>query len=213
MVVVRVTHTNRQGPNGDQGPRMATVRARQPRNAAPFGQKPKGKTRQDEPELYKFVCEEGQRAVDDQLSELDSMRQRSVQFLTFTGAATAFLVGTSLKTPSRTSLFYVLASTATVLMVVSVVLCLSILMASRKVTSPEPQEWRFRMSPTGLVDGIESDVPPRASDFYRWLAVEYDEMLCLNDPILSQLRRRYAVCLGTGFLQLTLWLLIAWIFA
>ncbi|MCB5280467.1 hypothetical protein BJQ89_00189 [Arthrobacter sp. ES1] len=165
-------------------------------------------------ELYKFVCEEGQRAVDDQLSELDSMRQRSVQFLTFTGAATAFLVGTSLKTPSRTVPFYVLASTATVLTVVSVVLCLSILMASKKITSPKPQAWRFRMSPTGLVKVIESDDPPRRdSDFYRWLAVEYDAMLCLNDPILSQLRRRYAVCLGTGFLQLTLWLLIAWIFA
>jgi hypothetical protein len=172
-----------------------------------------GKPRDDKPELYKLAYEEGQRTVDDQLSELDSMRQRSVQFLAFVGTATAFLVGTSLRAYPHSEIFFILAGAATALALATIGLCVAVLNASRKLWSPTPVDWSFRLSPSVLVKWIEPDVhPPSDADFYKHLALHYEEMATENDVPLHRIRNRYLTFLGVGFLQLTLWLAVAWIF-
>lgn len=175
--------------------------------------KPAGKTREDKAELYKLAYEEGKRTVDDQIAELDSIRQRSVQFLAFIGTATAFLVGTSLKLPTRTLAFYVIAVLASLLMLASVALCLSLLIASVKPWSRKAQDWSFRLKPKSLVAWIEPDVrQPSESDYYRALAEVYEDMADENSVGLDDIRRSYIWFLGIAFVQLTLWLVLAWLY-
>ena len=173
------------------------------------------RTRDDQPDLYKLAYEEGKRTVDDQLAELDSMRQRSVQFLAFVGSASAFLVGTSLKATDRSPAFYVVAIAASAMTLLTVALCLSMLIAARlPLASGGTEKWAFRLSPSALVKWAEPDVhPPSESDFYRALAEKYEEMARENSSGLSKIRSRYIGFLGGAVLQLTLWLVLAWLYA
>lgn len=184
------------------------------------------RTRQDRADLYKLAYEEGKRLVDDQLSELDTMRQRSVQFLAFVGSASAFLVGTSLKASDRTTIFYVLAIGASVLTLLTVFLCLSLLTASTWQGGdsdvqkrgalrflPHAEQWAFRLSPKALVQWIEPDVrQPSESDYYRALAERYEGMARENSQSLNKMRNRYVGFLAAAVLQLTLWLVLAWLY-
>lgn len=165
-------------------------------------------------ELYKLAYEEGKRTVDDQLAELDSMRQRSVQFLAFVGASTAFLVGTGLRAPSRSTGFYLLASIATLSIVVSILLCSAILVAaSWRGRGLQIEDWSFRLSAKSLVQWIEPDVkPPSESDYFRALALRYNAMADENAPRLSRMRRHYIAFLVFGFLQLGAWVALVWIY-
>lgn len=187
----------------------------------PLGNEARGRrTRDDRPELYKLAYDEGKRTVDDQLAELDSMRQRSVQFLAFVGAASAFLVGTSLKVTDRSVIFYVIAIAASLCTLLTVALCISLLLAtqrpwrSKRSESDGPMRaWSFRLSPSALVRWIEPDVrPPNESDFYRALAERYEGMAGDNDEGLSKVRRGYICFLGAAVFQLTLWLMLAWLY-
>ena len=182
--------------------------------ARPSGKTAQGRrTRDDRPELYKLAYEEGKRTVDDQLAELDSMRQRSVQFLAFVGAASAFLVGTSLKVADRPWVFYLLAVTASVFTLLTVALCISLLLATRRPWTGGEHDWSFRLSPRALVRWIEPDVrPPSESDFYRALAERYEGMAEDNTEGLAKVRSRYILFLGAAVLQLTLWLVLAWLY-
>src|SRR5664280_1806938 len=66
--------------------------------------------------LYRIAYEEGKRALDDQVDELNGIRGRAVQFTAFVGSSTAFLAAVGLRTgPDRSWLFYVLAGVASAL--------------------------------------------------------------------------------------------------
>lgn len=172
----------------------------------------KDPTRQDQLALYTIAYDEGKRTINDQLSELDSMRQRSVQFLAFIGSATAFLVGTSLKSVARPAEFYFVAVAATVLTLASVVLCILLLRASRK-TFGKGDDWDFRVSPNRLLLWIEAEVgQPSSTDFVRALAVHYGKMIETNERALQAVRTRYMVFLLITVGQLILWLILAWFY-
>lgn len=172
----------------------------------------KDPTRQDQLDLYTIAYEEGKRTIDDQLSELSSMRQISVQFLAFIGAATAFLVGTSLKTVARPFEFYLIAILASVVTMASVILCILLLRASKKPFG-KGHDWDFRIAPDRLVQWIEADVgQPSATDFVRALAGHYGDMVKTNNEALTAIRRRYMAFLMVTVVQLILWLILAWLY-
>jgi hypothetical protein len=170
--------------------------------------------------LYKVAYEEGKRQVDDQVAELDGMRQRSVQFLAFVGAATGFLVGTSLHRVGTTTpgpayghLAFGLAVAASLASLIAIFLVLSVLLGlSRKGWRMRRAEFEFRLSSEDLLDLIEADVgKPDEVDFYKYLASEYDVMYDTNDSYLVKIRRYYTLFIAIGFIQLALWTAVAWI--
>ena len=171
--------------------------------------------------MLKEAYEEGKRLIDDQIAEADSMRQRSVQFMTFTGSATAFLVGTSLKDGSPQQLdFYLMAILATVVSVLTILAMLAILLSLmvERSASSMPRvtkaDWAFRLNPGTLVrKWLSPDVgAPTENDFYRGLALEYEKGAAINDAYLGQMRRWYAFLLVVGSAQVLAWAALAWIF-
>lgn len=75
------------------------------------------------------------------------------------------------------------------------------------------REWSLRLSPRALVQWIEPDVrPPNESDFYRALAERYEGMARDNDEGLAKVRRAYIFFLSAAVFQLTLWLILAWLY-
>jgi hypothetical protein len=70
-------------------PRVSEV-ANQPPTAS--GRVRRKQPTNDDLPMYKMAYDEAKRLVDDQVAELDGIRQRSVQFLAFIGTGTAFLV-------------------------------------------------------------------------------------------------------------------------
>lgn len=176
----------------------------------------------------KDAYEEGKRAVDDQMAELDSMRQRSVQFLAFVGSATAFLVGTGLAATSaatqsgtpRDGWFYFFAITASVLSLVMILLVLAVLLSIvRHPDGPKSKLGRahfdFRNSSRTLVEDW-IDPPSQRMDearYFRNLAITYDQKYEENEPFLSSIRVTYAWFLSVGTAQLVLWSVVVWAFA
>lgn len=169
------------------------------------GRSARRRSRADCEALYKLAFDEGQRALADQLDELNGMRQRSVQFVAFVGAATAFLVGTGLATVDRDGVFYLLAATGSILSLSLIGLVLAVL-------SPWAT-WDYRLSSKSLVEGwIECDVPPPTdSDVYRALALVLDKMRVDNEDVLARLRILYSTLIVTGSLQLTVWAVLTWV--
>jgi hypothetical protein len=167
--------------------------------------------------MYKVAYEEGKRLVDDQLAELDGMRQRSVQFLAFIGSATAFLVGTSLGRVSQVGVAYeivplLLAGAASAASLIAIYLVVTMLLALSKDERLKPTNWRFRLSPEVLIRWIEPEVPqPDEVDFLRNLADVYQKMYEYNEPRLKRLRKFYTAFVAIGFFQLVLWASVAWI--
>ena len=193
---------------------VMTASAGQPESG---GTSPRGKSADDLLGMYKLAYEEGKRTVDDQIAELDSIRGKSVQYLAFLGAATAFLVGTGLSYADRSKGVFVTAAVATMLSGLALSLCLSILTASRPPW-PTPkrdswERWAFRMSPGNLLGWIESDVGrPTEVQFYRALAQKLEIMATENDPIMEKIRRRYYWFLASGVGQLIAWTTLAWLY-
>lgn len=172
--------------------------------------------------LYKEAFEEGKRAVDDQIAELDSMRQRSVQFMAFVGSATGFLVGSGLTATTALSNrgvpFYLSAGIASAVSVAAIIGLLSVLLTfarNRGKSRDLRAHWNFRNSPEILVtEWIDADVgAPTAEDFYKELAIAYERKLNINDPLLRQVRRSYTWFLSLGGLQVIAWAAVIWIFA
>lgn len=175
-----------------------------------------GNPQQNSSRLYVAAYEEGKRLVDDQIAELDSMRQRSVQFLAFVGSATAFLVAAGIRTDvQRTDLFFALASAATVISLLSIIAALSILLgwvrgSGRQLVTRA--EWRFRLSPEVLIkDWIEPDLGAHGEDrFFRDIALTYEAMETANERALRRVRRNYLIFLVLGSMQVVLWATLVW---
>jgi hypothetical protein len=174
-----------------------------------------GRSRTPDLPMYKIAYEEGKRLVDDQLAELDGMRQRSVQFLAFVGSATAFLVGTSLgRVGTSPGLAYgivalVLAIVASLAAAVAIVLVVFILLALSKKGRIK---FEFRLSPAVLVEMIDPEVPQKEeAAFMRRLALDYGEMHDTNETSIIKLRKCYTAFIALGFSQLVLWAIVAWI--
>jgi hypothetical protein len=187
--------------------------------------------------LFKVAYEEGKRLVDDQVAELDSMRQRSVQFLAFVGSATSFLVGTSLPgTTSLTSGQRVVAASATVLSFGSIILValilLSLVWGSRGTSSaaetggqskprflqrivPARVQWHFRLDPLRLVTEWPKAKAVQQSKtemtYYGALAKQYSSMSTRNKPALRTLRTYYWMFICATALQVTAWSSLAWL--
>jgi hypothetical protein len=157
--------------------------------------------------MYRIAYQEGQRTLDDQQSELSSLRDRAVQFTVFVGAATAFLVGTGLSAPSRDATFYGLAISGSVLSALAIALLFMLLKPSKKAP------WNYRLSSNKLITGwIESDVPPpNEAYFLRSLAQTYDQMREANEVLLKSLRWRYQALLAAGAAQVTVWAALVWV--
>lgn len=155
--------------------------------------------------LYRIAYEEVQRAVDDQVDELNGVRQRGVQYLAFVGSATAFLVGASLKAVERTAGFYWVAGFATLISLLTLAALIRVLVPWGA--------WEYRLSGRRLIDGwIESEVPaPNEAHLIRALTLRYDEMRSRNEGALRKIRRTYLAEIVFGTFQLILWVSLTWL--
>lgn len=158
-------------------------------------------------DMYKLAYAESQRTLDDQTKELDSMRDRAVQFAAFVGAATAFLVGTGLLAAHKDIPFYILAGAASTVSAIWILLLFLLLNPSRR------KLWGYRMSSTVLIEKwIESDVPePTEANFLRQLTRAYERKRESNEAVLSSLRRLYRWFIVAGSAQVTIWAAVVWL--
>lgn len=158
-------------------------------------------------DLYRVVYQEGQRALDDQAGELNSMRDRAVQFTAFVGAATAFLVGAGLSGAQRGVTFYILASVASALSALLILLLLALLRPQTR------RLWTYSLSTKKLISGwIETEVPlPTEADFFRKLAIMYDDMREENSELLRALRTWYRWLVVVGAAQVAVWASLVWV--
>ena len=179
-------------------------------------------------DVYKVGFEEGKRAVDAQLGELEAIRSRSMVFLAFTGAATSFLIGTSLGASKVSFFFFALAIPATILWLLALILCLTVLIAPTKATDllspwkwwPKPQsmvmQWQFRMNPLSITirpnPTSGNSRPGSEADIFQALAVALDRMRQHNDDKMQLIRRRYWLFVITATFQLMLWTVLAWLY-
>lgn len=178
--------------------------------------------------MQRVAYAEGQRLVDDQLAELDALRQRTVQVLAFVGSATSFLVGTTLSTRELSVGAQVVGTIAALLSIGSLLLACVILLAAvdrapaslvdgsvpSKKWFPRPATWNFRMDPKVLVDGwIDA---PRVSGpltevaFYKALALRYSSMAAENTPILARVRMCFVFFVAVTTIQVVVWAGLAW---
>lgn len=158
-------------------------------------------------DLYQIAYQESQRTLDDQQDELNHMRDRSVSFIAFVGAATAFLVGTGLTDTHRDGVFYLIASLASLVTLAMIVLMWLLLKPSYG------KKWNYRLSAKVLIaEWIEKDVPaPSKGELVRGLAETYDEMQAENETLLTSLRTLYQMLIAAGIIQLVLWGALVWI--
>jgi hypothetical protein len=161
--------------------------------------------------MYKVAFEESVRALEDQVDELSNIRQRLVSYLAFVGAATAFLVGSSLKpqvgsSANRDAWFYALAISGTSLMVVSVVFAILLLW-------PRLTKLSTTASAKMIIDlHIDRKLSPvkDEGELYRDLALYNDIAVDANDPVLKRARRFYFGAVVLGALQLCVWVALIW---
>lgn len=170
--------------------------------------------------LLKTAYEEGRKALDDQIAELDAMKQRTVQYMAFVASATAFLVGSALSADRvRSATFLKWATSATAVSILALVFLTFILLSI--VWSPTGKKWlgralwNFQVKPQVLV---EKWIAPElgaadAEEFYEDLALHYGDKLEENEKNLSQIRRWYWLVIVAGGLQVVLWVWVVWRFA
>lgn len=168
-----------------------------------------------EVDVYKHVVDVGLTALKDQLSELDGIRARTVQFLAFVGTATAFLVGTSLRSTSdaRDSIFNVAGVTASAGIAIMLMLCISILTGAHHWWGGKTMTWDFQDDPAVYIEWLDGDdsVRPKSDVvFYRYRAKRIAEQLQSNDKYLASVRKRYIVFLVAGIAVLAAWGVLAW---
>lgn len=180
--------------------------------------------------LLEFVCLEAHRALEKQLNALDSMRNRSIQLVVFSGAATAFLVGSTLSdNVDRGGLFYPVAIMATIMSVLALLFLVFLLTAitfspddsmdGRQVSSlrgrrPRLAGWNYLISPECYLDEwLGPGKPTREPDvFYRALARDMQKRIDNNDRHLFWIHRWYICFIVTTVGQLVAWTSAAWLF-
>lgn len=114
--------------------------------------------------MLKVAYEEGLRIIEDQVAELDSMRQRSVQFLAFVGSATAFLAGSGLGgTYDRGPAFFVLAGLASLVSAIAIALASFVLLSLVPRRSGSTDREQTTQETALGSDPSESPVPPPAA--------------------------------------------------
>jgi hypothetical protein len=155
-------------------------------------------------DLYRLAYTEARARVDAQADELSTMKQRAVQFVTFIGASTAFLVGSVIgKTEPIGLRGQVLAAIATVLLIGMLTSLARLLW---------PGNWSLSVHARLLLsDWIDSDIHPPGPTIYRDLAEEVDARADVNEQKLERRRRVYVVSILCGMLQLALWIALGWL--
>ncbi|MGM7422334.1 hypothetical protein [Cellulosimicrobium sp. ES-005] len=171
-----------------------------------------GEARPERLELYKLAYAESSRALEFQLKQLEGVRQRTVQYLAFVGTATAFLVGTSLSGSTRDTLFFIVAALGTLIAIASVVLAAHILLLAALRWGLPRFQWSFAMSGKRLVEWIEPQVgAPNEVDYIRALTLLNDEAYESNESSLQSLHRSFSTFVVLGFVQLSVWVVLAWL--
>lgn len=172
-----------------------------------------GKTRPDRLPLYQVAYDESQRALDEQANELDGMRQRATQFISFVGTATAFLVGTGVKSPDRDATFFVIALVGSLASLGTILLAVAILtLVRRSGWGFERFQWELRLSASRLVEWIEPDVGgPDEVDFMKAIALRQDQMRESNEVNLRVVRTRFLWLIILGSVQIVVWAALVWV--
>lgn len=159
--------------------------------------------------LYRVAFDESVRTLKQQTDELSAIRQRLVQFLAFVGTATAFLVGTALHPEStpipRGHEFMPLCIAGTAAMGVTLVLTLILLY-------PRTTPLTVVSSARDILDDIHRDVSPTDTEAHLLhnLAWYYDGYVEENKPVLTRARWIYFLAIGSGALQLGIWIALVW---
>ncbi len=162
--------------------------------------------------MFRLAYEESQRALSDQLLQLDAMRQRTTQILAFIGTATAFLVGTGVTAPSRDLVFYVIAWAGTAATFATLTVGVAVLLGFRSWSSePHLYHWNSRLSACDLLKWIDADVPPRdEAAFLGAVAKENDASANENERNLHAVRKWYVCFVFLAFAQLLIWTGLVW---
>lgn len=157
--------------------------------------------------MLRLALEEGRRLLDAQMSELDGIRQRLVQFLSFVGTATAFLVGAGLSTAHKDGAFSSVAIIGALLFMAALYLALSILRGTHPATPfRQPFDWTFRLNPSALVSYLSYDIgQPDEAKFLDALVAECQGYADENENHLSMVRIAYWAFLLLMSVQLALW--------
>ena len=153
---------------------------------------------------YLITYEESVRTLDDQADEVNRIRDRSVQFIVFVGAATAFLVGSGLQAAHRDSIFYAIAGVASAASVLMIVLLFLVL------NPPNKRLWNYRVSAKKMIAIFEADVAPSKSEFVRYLSLLNDDSREGNEKLLKPLRAYYRSLIIVGSVQVTIWAALVW---
>lgn len=166
--------------------------------------------------MYRLAYEESQRALEDQMAQLDGMRLRTTQILAFIGTATAFLVGTGVgngdKSVVRDTWFYVLSGLGTLTFLATLCLAGTVLLGLHLVNKkPRIHNWNSRLSAGALVRWIEADVPPPdEAAFLRAVAKDNDRSADENDVQLATVRKAYVWFVMLASTQLLVWAALVW---
>lgn len=164
--------------------------------------------------LYRLAYDEGVRSIDDQKNELSSIRQRSLQYLAFVGAATGFLVAAGIKNPNRNPMYYGIAISSTTLSVVSLFLITLILLGVR-IGKSTSNSWNFIVHSRAVIENlIEPDVGSiDEAGLLKELALSYDDQAIKNEVEIKKIRTTYIIFLICASVQLILWTWLVWAYA
>jgi hypothetical protein len=162
-----------------------------------------GEVNKNEP-LYEIAYSEAKSAFERQQRDLANVRDRAVGYLSFVGAATAFLAAADLQVTQRHADFYALAISASV--VSAIVLVLATVLLSPWTTPID------EVDPSALVKTwIERDLPaPSRANVLRNLAREYSRSHAKNQAVIDLVHRLYLSIILVGGIQVILWAAVAW---
>lgn len=172
---------------------------------------PKNTSDDETAKLYKIAYDESVRTLRDQTETLSNIRQRLVQFLSFVGAATAFLVGAGIRpsegADNRTELassFYPLTYWGIGLMLVTLVATIALLC---------PIFWRLGVTSNaraiieGSIDPVDpdEDAVEDEAELLHHLALFYSDNGEKNFTVLAWAKWVSFVAIICGVAQLGVW--------
>lgn len=150
--------------------------------------------------LYRFAIDEGIRSIQHQDAEASRIRDRIVNMIGLTAAASAFLVGAALESAERGLRFYGPLACGTALF-------LALLVLGWRILSPA-RSWAAKVSPKILVRDFAS-----RAEGYELLAGFYEAAQDENEAVLEILRRRLRRALLLSGGVILSWIGLAWLVA